>query len=56
MKSGWLWIDDRIAIPRAIEDANIEDANIEDANIHYTSYLGSWGMTGMAISAWRPYM
>ena len=48
VKNGCVCIDDRIALPHAIKDANVDA-------IHAT-HPGTRGMTDMATHAWWPYM
>ena len=48
LKNGCVCVDDRIAFRNSNKDAYIEA-------IH-AAHTGSWGMTGMPVHAWWPYM
>ena len=48
VKSGCLCVDERVAIPNLIKDAELE-------SIHMT-HPGSWGMISLSQYAWWPYM
>ena len=47
VSSGW-YIDEKVAIPIALQKALIEDL--------HASHQGSWGMVCMAHHCWWPYM
>ena len=48
VKSGCLFVDERVAIPNSIKDTVLE-------SIHMT-HPGSWGMISLSQYAWWPYM
>ena len=48
VKSGCLWVDERVAIPNSIKEAVLE-------SIHMT-HSGNWGMISLSEYAWWPNM
>ena len=48
VKAGCRCIDDRIAKPHAIKDANLD--------VIHSTHAKSWGITSMVIQAWWQYM
>ena len=48
VKSGCLWVDERVAIPNAIKDAVLESIQM--------THPGSWGMISLSEYAWWPNM